>query len=752
MSDIKYASDGASKGLPKLPKSIFKPILLLGALIAAALLLLTFFTTLSQKPFNAAPPPASMPPVTARQEEPRSDPRLADAASAAMVAAQAAAAQAPAAQALILSRAARKSSSASLAGRKLALRRRIDVTEARQFSERLQLSENSSELELADFARIDDSPTWNYWLEAQVTTGPVPHPAAGPIKLNSPNRLQFRLSTFDISTLFGQVAGIQSSRELTSVIEAGINDETKSELPLDILIHPVDEQRLRIPPESRHITVKIDLNSYRAAQKDAKLRPQPGEAPIEEVLRKATIAEFGFDFTALTPGVHQVGIAIIDAASGFPLQSMIVSLRAEKEWPQSVSVDASRPTMFSSNSPPFDLSLYLYELQSTVDGQLSSSLQAQLRYTDQATRQPIFIDWRTDTNSLKGLRDASATFRDTVGSVDTAADLLHAGYEFSRLIFDPLPDNGDTAPAGADRNIVNAMLAREAIVAAATYPIGQRPPSMLVKIIGGTPAGELQYSSAVLPVGALAVSLGDDKGAVYLGERFSLALMLAGQQVSAGTTCPSNWYVALPKIEDNSSGPLHDALTDLTSMLSNWPDKKQLQPQSVSLSELRMWLSNSPADTTPGSYVFSYLGHHGAGRLFLDQDAEGVGVGSMRRDFQGSSIAILNACEIAMETVSDGTPIGRLARRKVAATIATTSKISGHLAAAYMDCLAAVLDKHADLTVGEAQAYATQCLWSKEAGQTYGKRYEFGGAALKYILIGNPFQRICAPTTKEAMQ
>jgi hypothetical protein len=746
LNHIKYSSYGSGKVLPN---SILKRILFLGALVVAVFLLLIFFITPWQETFNAAPPPTSMPPVTDRQDEPGSEPRWAAASVA--NAAKAVAVQDVAARELLLARTERSSSNTSLAGRTFALRQRIEATAAIESSERLRSSANSPELE-SDFARIDDSPTWNYWLEAQATAGPVPHPTSRSIKLNSPNRLQFRLSTFDISTLFVQVGGIQSSRELTSVIEAGINDETRSVLPLDILIHPVDEQRLRISPESRHIVLMIDLNSYRAAQRDAKLRPQPGEAPIEDVLRKATIAEFGFDFIALTPGVHQVGIAIIDAASGFPLQSMIVSLGVEKEWPQSVLVDASRPTMFSSNSPPFDLSLYLYQLQSMVDGQMLSSLQAQLRYMDQATRKPIFIDWRTDIDSLEALHHASATFRDTVGSVDTAADLLHASYEFSRLIFDPVPDNGNTAPAGAERNIVNATRAREAIIAAATYSIGQRPPSMLVKIIGGTLVGESRYSSAVLPVGALAVSLGSDKDAVYLGERFSLALMLAGQQVSAGTTCPGNWYVALPKIEDNSIGPLHDALADLTFMLSKWPDKTQLQPQSVSLSELRTWLNNSPADKTQASYVFSYLGHHGAGRLFLDQATEGVSVGSMRRDFQGSSIAILNACEIAMETVSDGTPIGRLARRKVAATIATTSKISGHLAAAYMDCLTAVLDKHADLNVGEAQAYATQCLWSKEAGQAYGKRYEFGGAALKYILIGNPFQRICAPTTKETMQ
>jgi hypothetical protein len=35
-----------------------------------------------------------------------------------------------------------------------------------------------------------------------------------------------------------------------------------------------------------------------------------------------------------------------------------------------------------------------------------------------------------------------------------------------------------------------------------------------------------------------------------------------------------------------------------------------------------------------------------------------------------------------------------------------------------------------------------------EQGQRWGKRYEFKGSALKYLLVGNPFQRICPPARK----
>ena len=43
-----------------------------------------------------------------------------------------------------------------------------------------------------------------------------------------------------------------------------------------------------------------------------------------------------------------------------------------------------------------------------------------------------------------------------------------------------------------------------------------------------------------------------------------------------------------------------------------------------------------------------------------------------------------------------------------------------------------------------------QCLWSGSKLAASGQRHAYGGAALKYMLIGTPFPRICAPAARAA--
>ena len=259
---------------------------------------------------------------------------------------------------------------------------------------------------------------------------------------------------------------------------------------------------------------------------------------------------------------------------------------------------------------------------------------------------------------------------------------------------------------------------------------------------------KVEYASDVFPIGAIGVAQNDDEPPIFLGERFSLALLLDGQQPSVDAACPARWYLAIPdaaqlaSISENQA--LVDALDGLKPVLEAESATITPQRQSPNLGELKKWLHNRErSDEEP--FVFTYIGHHDDGRLFLKQDSPGIQAGKMFRDFKGSSIAILNACNSAMRRVSSGTPIGRLALLKVASTIATTSKISGKLAAAYLDCLNQVLIAPAPLTIGQAHALTTQCLWSREQGAAVNRYYAFKGAALKYVLIGNPHQRICAP-------
>lgn len=597
-------------------------------------------------------------------------------------------------------------------------------------------------------SRLQQPVVWNYWLDTLGQPDHVPSTLRAPLTVGTTNHLRFRLSLLDLVQLFPGMGSLQTAQELAQAIEQGVKRDAEK-LDLEILISPIDEKRTRVATTARRVPLTIDLKVMQEALASPDTIVRPGDFPLSEVLRRTTIAQFGVDFQALAEGSHQIGIAMMDSATGLPLQTMMVEAKTGVPWPASLNVKANGQNLLAERSLPFDMSLLLIGQGRQADTTDDNELHAWLGYRDKATGAYDFVAWKTDV-SLRGLIDATGSFIVTEGAAETGAALKDAGLQLANLIFDPVASNNRALGDAALANIENAEKARGIIARAADYPAGSLPPSMLVSIIGGADIEYGRFASTVIPIGALGVSTGKNGNPVFLGERFSLALMLNGQPPGAGTACTSNWYMAVPNDDVQTSGPLFDALNDLAPMMNRWPGDMWAR-QSASLKELREWMGTASPTANQDAVVFSYLGHHDMGRLFLrDKSENNMLVGAMRRSFGSSSIAILNACSSAMKEISDGTWIGRLAKRNVAATIATTSPVSGHLAAAYMDCLSSVLAKHPEIQIGEAHALATQCLWSPEGGKPWGRNYTFSGAALKYILVGNPFQRICAPTLQPA--
>ncbi|WP_162585769.1 hypothetical protein [Variovorax sp. RA8] len=587
---------------------------------------------------------------------------------------------------------------------------------------------------------VAQSATWNYWLGRDNSSRHLPSIQSGPLALHVQSHLLFRLSLLDLSTIFVGIGGFTTAVELTQAIESSLKDETRQELSLEVLLSPLDSSRLEL--SASRIPLKVDLAKVRSAL--AKPLPRPGDAHLEEVLARALIAQFSVDFKLKSPGDHQLAIAILDASTGFPLQSMLVDLRTGSTWPDNLKVRGNGQSVFASAGHPFDITLLLYGQGAENATTPSKEMHAWLAYRDKSTGKFDFLNWKTDA-SLVGLTEMAGSFGNTLGSLEWGPDLLKEGFKLGRVIFDPPPDPREDLSLAADANIENAASARALLVAASQYGPGSSPPTMLVGLMGGADV-KGSFASTVLPVGALGVQSGETT--VHLGERFALALLLNGLQMNGDAPCPSDWYLALPKDNEQKSGPLFDALTDLRPALGRWNDN-QVRRQSSSLGELSAWMDAPPKGTKDGAFVMAYLGHHSESRLFIEQGLGGVSAIDVRRAFVPSSLAILNACNSAMPRINDGTLVGRLAKRNVAATIATTSPISGRLAAAYMDCLSAVLQERQSLRVGEAHTLAIQCLYSPEGGRPWGKNYNYSGAALKYILIGNPFQRICSPKPRE---
>lgn len=575
---------------------------------------------------------------------------------------------------------------------------------------------------------------WNYWLTSRADTI-VPWPNTQPISLKARQRLEFRLSSYDLAQFYKGLQTVAGSPQLRSKVAEGIADPLRHTLELDVLVQSTDDSRLRIDPSSRRTHLSIDLDAQRGKS------PQPpaaGTAPSQKFLYAARLAEFGIDFMMLEPGTHEVGIVIVDASSGFPLQTMVASIADASTANPGVRVRGNGQVGNIADSAPADLSLYLYDLSSHQDNIFTRSLNAQLYY--RSADGNGLVTWHTEVD-ITGLRSAAHTL-ETVGSTSTGADLLQAGVDFGRLIFNTVDTDGKCEPG---TNCAAARRAREVITAAANYPKDQLPPTMVVRIISGETTGLLHYASDVFPFGAMGVSLDEKTEPIYLGERFALALVLSDQQFAHTTTCPRRWYFALPRAADHpdEGDPLGQALIGLAPLLGRI-DPATVGRQSEGLTELRDWFSqNEPKGQR--SYVFVYVGHDDDGHLYLRQGARGIDSGSIARTFERASVAILDACNSAMRDVSNGTPIGRLARLHVDSTIATTSPISGGLAADYLDCLDAVLDGPHQLTVGQAHALATQCLWSSSSSERWHRHYDYQGAALKYLLIGDPNQPLCPP-------
>lgn len=588
---------------------------------------------------------------------------------------------------------------------------------------------------------VEQSATWNYWLSTEASPQAMPRVLAAPLALHVRSHLQFRLSLLDLSRIFAGIGGFTTAVELTQAIEAGLQDESREELALEVLVSPLDSSRLELA--TRRTSFKVDLRTVRSALRSPASLARPGEAPIEEVLRRAQVAQFGIDFTLRSPGGHQLAVAILDADTGFPLQSLLVDLQAGAAWPDNLKVRANGQSVFAAGGHPFDITLLLYGQGEDNTTNASNELHAWLAYRDKKTGQYDFLNWKTDV-SLRGLVQMTTSFRATMGSVGYGPDLLEEGRNLGRTIFDPPPDPVEALSLAAATNIDNAAAARAVLVAASQYGPGASPPTMLVRLMGGADV-KGPFASTVLPVGALGVESGNTT--VYLGERFALALLLSSQKTNGDAACPSDWYFALPKDDAEKSGPLFNALAALKPALGRWSED-QLRRQSNSLGELSAWMQGPPKGRPEGSFVMAYLGHHSADRLFIDGNLRGVSANGIHTPFTSPSLAILNACDSAMPEINDGTLVGRLAKRNVAATIATTSPISGQLAGAYMDCLSEILQERSNLRIGEAHTLAIQCLYSPQGGQPWGKNYNYSGAALKYILIGNPYQRICAPRPK----
>lgn len=575
---------------------------------------------------------------------------------------------------------------------------------------------------------VDTALNWNYWVEQPPATAMLPDPVAS-IEIGRQYHLRVRLSATDLARYVPEVAGVLPSAELKETLSELVQDEARQTAEFFAIISAADPGALEIPAADRTATLTISLARLRELLSEP---PGPEPAADAEAIERAFLGDFAFRFRVLSEGAHKFGIALVNKETGIPVQTFTAEVATSGSG---APLERLATTMgfLAADSPPADLSLILHDLSSTS----AKALVATLAVRTPATGKYEFMAWNIGED-LEFLNSAVSLFRNSVREPLSAEQWRRHGWEFGRIIFEPRVDG--SAALSADNRAV-AERARKAVYDAAQASSSQAPSTFIVRLASQNPALQKDFSSPTLPIGAIALGATPET-AVFLGERLSLALLLPGQALTRGAACPTAWYVAAPP---DSISP-DDALAIANRVAQPfWKFAgTSAFTQSDTLAELGTWLDDR--DTANQPVVFSFLGHNSAkGELYLKKSKGKIAPSAMRRNFGRSSVAILNACETGTDTIGPGTPIGRLAQLKVGTTIATMAPVNGYLAAAYMNCISAVLGQKKDLTVGELHLHAVQCMWSPERSAPWGLGYAFSAEALKYFVVGNPFQKICSP-------
>lgn len=572
---------------------------------------------------------------------------------------------------------------------------------------------------------------WNFWVSnsSKAENRPI---VANHIALNQPQTMWFRISSIDHSAANKGVGKVGLSNTLGTYIAQQKKADNRGMLAFVALVIAADPSAIRIPNGDRSRPFSIDMDKLAAGPPTAL-----GTTVVEESLRASNIGEFSFKFTALKPGRHRLGIVLVEKSSGIPMQTLSIDISPDAAHDQQLTSLGRNVGVAIGGTSASDFSLVLQDLSSDNGPSLISVLIAH----DRANGANRFFTWNTG-RSLEEVQNGIGAFRSSLDTPLSPDEQKELSWQFGRVLFEPQIDASIAALSPANRQ--SASEARAALWKAATdAALEAQPATLLVRMVPRDPGEQVAFSSPTLPVGSIALGV-DAHSAVYLGERMIVALLLPGQSIDDTAACPDQWYVTKPPKEVDAG----DAVSIASGNSGKFWDtmKAGVKPQSMSLAELKAFLVPAGA-TAAQSVVISYLGHNrGNGELYFKRDEGSVVSTTFRQQFAASSVAIINACEVATDKIEAGSVIAALSQLHVGTTIATISPVNGALAGAYMRCLSSVLAMKPELTVGELQLRATQCLFSKASGEKWGgEKAYFGGNALKYFLVGNPYQKICLP-------
>jgi hypothetical protein len=582
------------------------------------------------------------------------------------------------------------------------------------------------------------SPSWNSWF-AEDNESIASTPLATPLKLNTNYRLRFAFALADLSRMLpGKVASAPQGPGMKVLDNLGVDSATFS-----LIVIPSSDAAIHVAQQFRTLDMKFDLRKYRkwTTQAGSASGVLPVVHSFGEAVGEAVVAHADVPFRVLRDGRHEIGLVIV-SPSGVPVDAYTAVVCA------GIACDAraagAAPALPPDNALGGDLVLWLHELRTRdIDHEEESYVFAVLVTTDPATRKRRFLSWNL-WMSLRSLLDQTKAVRAIVADVANSDAVAEQGAALGRRVFDPVARNA-TEQAGA----AQAKSARETLAQALKIEQG-RPVRLVTRVSTSERHAGGNEAFHVFPFSLLAVTHGEPAARFYLGQKFALSVAVPNQSHMVSTACPQDWRMSFPvKLTTGKEDHLQIARDSAEAEFKAWPVRDQVFWETEDFSgeaSVKKWFE---ADVKPGeerTTVFGFLGHHDQNSVFFNKEKGSFSVSQIQRLFKQPSIAILDACDVAMEDVTPGTLVGRLMRHQMGTVVTTTSKVSGPLAAAYLSCMRRVLEKKGNLPVGEMHYYATQCMWSDDDANPWRSEYRFAHSALKYQVFGNPQSLLCYPT------
>lgn len=581
------------------------------------------------------------------------------------------------------------------------------------------------------------SPTWTSWI-AEDNDAFESLPLAMPLQLRKPFRLRFVLSLVNLSVFAPEVVGGSAvSSEASQVIESIRADSAK----FTVIVLPSSEAGLHIAQQYRSAALALDLRKYREHVGLNKHLAIPAGASFADVARKALVGYVDIPFDILKEGRHEIGLAVI-SPEGVPVADYTAVVCAGIMC--SGSTARSGPAVLPpGDAVAGDFVLWLHEVKTEdVNHDVQNYVFAILAIRDKGTKRSRFLRWNLWT-SLYSLLTTARSVRNIVADSSNSDRIATQGQALGRQIFHPIATNQIQQEGARD-----AIEARRLLAAAATGA-AERPGRIVFRVSSSTPHVAGAAAFHIIPIGLAAFTPDGRNSSVFLGRHFAISNDVPNQFSTHVANCPQDWRISFPaRLSTSEKDALQIARAATEEEFKTWPISAQVVHEPEDLSgdkSFKTWLGTPVADADQRTTVFSFLGHHDANSIFFNKDKASFSVAEIQRLFRAPSVAILDACDVAMEDVTPGTLVGTLIRHRMQTVIATTSRISGPLAAAYLRCMRHVVEQKERLSVGDAHYYTTQCLWNDDQSNPWNLQYRFAHSALKYQVFGNPEALLCYP-------